>query len=84
MANRRVQVTVDPELERALAAVDPRPASRSRLIRDLALRGALQIGDDRRRRREAEDYLLRVAHGDVELDLDAASALHAARGRPPA
>jgi len=82
-AHPRVQVTVDAELESALAAVEPRPASRSRLIRDLALRGAREVGDERRRRHEAQDYLLQVARGTVDLDLDAASALHAARENPP-
>jgi hypothetical protein len=36
----RVQVTVDPEFAAATAAVDPHPGSRSRLMRDLAIRGA--------------------------------------------
>ena len=38
--NPRVQVTVDPELGDALAPSSRHPASKSRLIRDLALRGA--------------------------------------------
>ena len=36
----RVQVTVYPEFAAAMAALDPHPASRSRLLRDLAIRGA--------------------------------------------
>ncbi len=47
----RVQVTVDPELAEAMAAVDPSPASRSRLIRDLAIRGAAATRDERERGR---------------------------------
>lgn len=79
-AGRRVQVTVDPELAEALAAVDPHPRSRSRLIRDLALRGAEVTKAERTRMDEAHEYLLRVAHGEVDLDLDAARRLHEARG----
>ena len=79
-ANPRVQVTLDPELAEALAAVEPRPASKSRLIRDMALRGARAAGDEHRRRGQAQEYLLRVARGEVDLDLDAAAELHEARG----
>jgi hypothetical protein len=38
----RVQVTVDPELAAAMNSVDAHPRSRSRLIRDLAVRGPRQ------------------------------------------
>jgi hypothetical protein len=35
---------------------------------------------ERTRIDEAHDYLLRVGHGEVDLDLDAARRLHEARG----
>ncbi|HET7053160.1 MAG TPA: hypothetical protein VFI09_04495 [Solirubrobacterales bacterium] len=68
----RVQVTVDPALAEAMAAVDAHPKSRSRLIRDLALRGAELAADDRRRREEAKEYFLKVARGEIELDFTGA------------
>jgi hypothetical protein len=67
-----VQVTVDPELAEAMAAVDAHPKSRSRLIRDLALRGAEAAGEDRRRREEAKETLLKIARGEIDLDLTGA------------
>lgn len=68
----RVQVTVDPTLEEAMAAVDPQPKSKSRLIRDLALRGAEVAGEDRRRRKEAKETLLKIARGEIDLDFTGA------------
>jgi len=68
----RVQVTVDPALAEAMAAVDAHPKSKSRLIRDLALRGAEVAEEDQRRREEAKEYLLKIVRGEIELDLDAA------------
>jgi hypothetical protein len=68
----RVQVTVDPALEEAMAAVDAHPKSKSRLIRDLALRGAEVAEEDRRRREEAKQTLLKIVRGEIELDLSAA------------
>ena len=75
----RVQVTVDPELAAAMAAVDPHPSSRSRLIRDLALRGAEAERDERERRSEAAAYLLSISSGETDYDFDAARAIHAER-----
>jgi hypothetical protein len=75
----RVQVSVDPEFASALASVDPAPASRSRLIRDLALRGVRAQRDDQRQRTEAVEYLRRVAYGEVEYDPATALAVHAER-----
>ena len=75
----RVQVTVDPELAAAMAAVDPHPSSRSRLIRDLALRGAEAERDERERRTEAAAYLLSISSGETDYDFDAARAIHAER-----
>ena len=75
----RVQVTVDPELEAAMAAVDPKPASRSRLIRDLAIRGAEVEREERERQRAAVDYLLSIAHGETDYDFERAREIHAER-----
>ena len=75
----RVQVTVDPELAAAMNAVDPHPSSRSRLIRDLAIRGAEAERDARRREDEAIEHLLSIAHGETEYDFEAARAVHAER-----
>ena len=67
----RVQVTVDPALAEAMAAVDAHPKSKSRLIRDLAMRGAEVAEEDRQRREEAKQTLLEILRGEIELDLDA-------------
>jgi len=68
----RVQVTVDPALDEAMAAIDPHPKSKSRLIRDLALRGAEVAEVDRQRREEAKQTLRKIVNGEIELNLDAA------------
>ena len=70
--NPRVQVTVDPELSEAMAAVDAHPQSKSRLIRDLALRGAEVAQEDRVRREKAKETLRKIASGEIELDLQGA------------
>jgi hypothetical protein len=70
--NPRIQVTVDRALAAALAEVDPHPKSKSRLIRDLALRGAEVAREDRRRREEARKFFLKVARGEIELDMTGA------------
>jgi hypothetical protein len=75
----RVQVTVDPELAAAMNAVDPNPSSRSRLIRDLAIRGAEAERDARRRQDDAIEYLLSIAHGQTGYDFEAARSIHAER-----
>jgi hypothetical protein len=69
-------VTVDPELAAALDAAGPRNASRSRQIRDLALRGAAA---ERQRERGAREFLLRVARGETDYDPASAAEVHAAR-----
>lgn len=66
-----MQVTVDPELEEAMAAVDAHPKSRSRLIRDLALRGAEATMEERQRREEAKEFFRKVADGEIDYDFDA-------------
>jgi hypothetical protein len=68
----RVQVTVDPALGEAMAAIDAHPKSKSRLIRDLALRGAEVAEEERRRREKAKETLLKIARGEIELDLTGA------------
>jgi metal-responsive CopG/Arc/MetJ family transcriptional regulator len=75
----RIQVTVDPELAEAMAAIDPNPTSRSRLIRDLAIRGAEAERDERERRRAATDYLLSIARGETDYDFRQAREIHAQR-----
>jgi hypothetical protein len=73
MATRhpRVQVTVDPELAEAMAAVDAHPKSRSRLIRDLALRGANALAEEQQRRSEAREFFHKVATGEIDYDFHA-------------
>jgi hypothetical protein len=68
----RVQVTVDPELAEAMAAVEPRPASRSRLLRDLALRGAEAALEERLNQERAKEFFFKVATGEIDLDLTGA------------
>lgn len=77
----RVQVTVDAELGEALRAIDPNPASKSRLIRDLALRGAAAAAEEQERHQQAIANLLKIARGDVDYDFDAARGVHAERER---
>jgi hypothetical protein len=81
--NPRVQVTVDPELGEALDAVEPRPASKSRLIRDLALRGAEAAEEERGRREKAKETLLKIARGEISYDFEASREIHAERERSP-
>jgi hypothetical protein len=75
----RVQVTVEPELVAAMASVDPQPASRSRLIRDLALRGAEAESEAREQQRSAIEHLLSIARGETNYDFDRAREMHAER-----
>ena len=78
--NARIQVTVDDELASALAHVDPSPSSRSRLVRDLALRGAEAVRLERARSGEAVMVLLEIADGKRGYDLAAADEVAARRG----
>lgn len=66
-----MQVTVDPELAEAMAAVEPHPKSRSRLIRDLALRGAEAAAEERREREKAIEVLDKIATGEIDYDFEA-------------
>jgi hypothetical protein len=85
--NPRVQVTVDPELGEALSSIDPHPASKSRLIRDLALRGAAAEEQERARHEEAIESLLKVADGEIPYDFEALGQIvrerHEAIGSEP-
>jgi hypothetical protein len=75
---QRVQVTIDPELAAALAEFGGR--SRSRAVRDLAVRGAQALRDDRRRHEEAIEFLRRIDSGeDDRFDFSVSAELHAAR-----
>lgn len=82
-ANPRVQVTVDPELGQALAAVEPNPASKSRLIRDLALRGARLAEEERTEREKAKETLRKITDGELPYDFDALGEILAERERSP-
>jgi hypothetical protein len=78
MSSSRVQVTVDAELATALAEFGGR--SRSRAVRDLAVRGAQALRDDQRRRQDAIEFLHRISTGeDDRFDFSVTSELHAAR-----
>jgi hypothetical protein len=67
----RVQVTIDPELGEAMAAVDAHPKSRSGLVRDLAMRGAEVVAEEQRKHDEAIEFLLKVASGEIDYDFEA-------------
>jgi hypothetical protein len=76
----RVQVTIDDELAHALARIDPAPASKAALVRDLALRGALAVEDERARADKAREVLLQIADGTLDYDFAALADLVARRG----
>jgi hypothetical protein len=67
----RVQVTIDPELGEAMAAIDAHPKSRSGLVRDLAMRGAEVVIEEQRKHDEAIEFLLKVASGEIDYDFEA-------------
>ncbi len=74
----RIQVTVDPELDAALAEFGG--SSRSRAVRDLAMRGAEALREEQRRRHDALLLLQRIADGqDDRFDFTVSGELHAAR-----
>ncbi len=74
-ARPRIQVTVDDELASALARVDPDPVSRSKLVRNLALRGAQAVQEERTRSDDALAVLLEIADGERDYDLAAAGTI---------
>ncbi|MEX2448591.1 MAG: hypothetical protein WD404_07590 [Solirubrobacterales bacterium] len=67
-----MQVTVDPELAEAMAAIDPHPKSKSRLIRDLAVRGAAATEEDKEKREKAKEFFLKVARKEIDIDMTGA------------
>jgi len=83
MASRfpRVQVSRDPDLERAIkrgrAALGTATPT-SRIVRELALRGAEALENDRAATQNAADFALSVADGTSGLDL---ARLRTARDR---
>jgi membrane-bound lytic murein transglycosylase B len=75
----RIQVTVDPELAAVLSEFGD-GAPRSRTVRDLAIRGAEALREERQRREEAIEFLRRIDSGeDDRFDFSVSAALHAAR-----
>jgi hypothetical protein len=71
-------VTVDPELAAALSEFGGR--SRSRAVRDLAIRGAQALREEHSRREEAIEFLRRISTGeDDRFDFSVSAELHAAR-----
>jgi hypothetical protein len=78
-AKPRIQVTIDDELARALTRIDPAPSSRSALVRELALRGAQAVEQERARADEALTVLLEIADGSRDYDLGAAAEIAARR-----
>ncbi|MDX6720738.1 MAG: hypothetical protein QOJ63_2992 [Solirubrobacteraceae bacterium] len=79
-AKSRIQVTVDEELAHALMRIDPAPASRSKLVRDLALRGAQAVEEERAGADDALAVLLEIADGQRDYDLGAAAEIASRRG----
>lgn len=78
VSSSRIQVTVDPELAAALTEFGG--DSRSKTVRDLAMRGAEALREDRRRRDDAIDFLERIATGeDDRFDFSVSAELHAGR-----
>ena len=62
-----------------MADIDPNPASRSRLIHDLAIRRAEAERDARRRREAAIEHLVSIANGETDYDFDGARDIYAER-----
>ncbi len=76
----RIHVTVDDELAQALARIDPAPASKAALVRDLAIRGAQALEEERARREEAIKVLLKIQDGTLDYDFAALQELYERRG----
>jgi metal-responsive CopG/Arc/MetJ family transcriptional regulator len=75
----RIQVTLDRELAAAVAELG-HGKSRSRAVRDLALRGAETIRAERGRHEEALNGLRRICNGeDDRFDFSVSAQLHAER-----
>ena len=76
----RIQVTVDDELAQALARIDPAPVSKAALVRELALRGAQAVEEERARYDEAIQVLLEIADGTRNYDFAGLQELYERRG----
>jgi hypothetical protein len=75
----RIQVTIDAELAGALAELGG-TESRSRAMRDLALRGAEAVRAEQHRRREAIEFLQALDSGENDgYDFSVSAQLHAER-----
>ena len=75
----RIQVTLDSELAAAVAEFGG-TESRSRAVRDLAIRGAEAFRAERDARREAYEHLRRIATGEDDgYDFAISEQLHASR-----
>jgi hypothetical protein len=75
----RIQVTVDEELDQALRELGG-GKPKSRVVHDLALRGAQAIREAQRGRRRAIEHLLRIADGEDDgYDFSVSEQLHAER-----
>jgi metal-responsive CopG/Arc/MetJ family transcriptional regulator len=75
----RIQVTLDDELASALDELGS-GKSRSRAVRDLALRGAEVMRAESTARSEAREHLRRIATGeDDRYDFGVSERLHAER-----
>jgi hypothetical protein len=76
---RRVQVTLDPELETALSELGG-SKPRSRAVRDLAVHGAEALRAEQGAQRDAIAHLLRIANGEDDgYDFSVSERLHAER-----
>ncbi len=75
----RIQVTLDPELAAAVTELGG-AKSRSRAVRDLALRGAQAIRSEQNRRQEAIEFLRTLDSGEDDgYDFSVSERLHAER-----
>jgi hypothetical protein len=75
----RIQVTLDAELATALAELGG-AGSRSRAVRDLALRGAEAIRSEQRGLQDAIEFLRRLDSGEDDgYDFAVSEQLHAER-----
>ena len=78
-AKPRIQVTIDRDLAAAVAEFGA-GKSRSRVVHDLALRGADAIRAEREQAREGLDFLRRLDAGeDDRFDFSVSARLHAER-----
>ncbi len=78
-SKQRIQVTVDDELAAALAEFAG-SKTRSRAVRDLAVRGAEAIHEEALAREQAIEFLRRLDSGeDDRFDFSVSQRLHAER-----